>query len=106
MLQVTFGDFTTLAKQRHWSAEFLAATFRGKIEQPSEFFHRLLSGAAPATLIVYRSVLDLYENESGVNNMQTASSRPTCACGCGAAVFDRKKWATPGCKKRMQRRAA
>ena len=50
MRQVTFGDFAKLAKQRHWSAESLATMFRGKIDHPSEFFHRVLSGAAPLTM--------------------------------------------------------
>jgi hypothetical protein len=26
-----------------------------------------------------------------------------CRCGCGAQVREQKKWATPGCRKRVQR---
>jgi hypothetical protein len=31
--------------------------------------------------------------------------RGFCGCGCGAKVEPRQRWATPGCKKRMQRKS-
>ena len=42
-LEVTFRDFAELAKRRGWTPQNLAEKFRGKIEEPSEFFHRVLS---------------------------------------------------------------
>ena len=32
-------------------------------------------------------------------------NRGHCHCGCGVKVGPRQRWATPGCKKRMQRKA-
>lgn len=41
---ITFKEFASLAKRRGWTPEYLAQKFRGKIDGPSEFFHRVLSG--------------------------------------------------------------
>jgi len=41
--EVTFRDFRSLAERRGCTVEFLAGEFRGKIEEPSEFFTRVLS---------------------------------------------------------------
>jgi hypothetical protein len=32
-------------------------------------------------------------------------NRGFCHCGCGVQVAPRQRWATPGCKKRRQRKA-
>jgi hypothetical protein len=50
---ITFGEFAKLAQRRHWTAEALAFRFRGKIEEPGEFFHRVLQGKTPGALIAY-----------------------------------------------------
>jgi hypothetical protein len=48
-MRVTYSDLPSLLDwQCHWSAESLAAMSRGKIEHPSEFFHCVVGGAAPA----------------------------------------------------------
>jgi hypothetical protein len=42
MREVTFKDFATLARSRGHTAESLAERFRGKIEEPWEFFERVM----------------------------------------------------------------
>lgn len=36
---------------------------------------------------------------------QSPISTKLCGCGCGGQVREQKKWATPGCRKRVQRRS-
>jgi hypothetical protein len=100
--EVTFADFAKLAGKRGLSPEYLAERFTDKIERPSEFFHRVFQGQYAAVVIPYRSVLAFYASELNCHQDSSGQHR-VCACGCGQAVFDRKKWAAPGCKKRLQR---
>ena len=105
--EVTFKDFAAVAKKRGHTVESLGNRFRGKIETPSEFFERVLSGRyhgedCSAAVIPYRSVIEFYSAE--LHYFQdTNQKHRQCACGCGQPVFDRKKWASPACKKRIQR---
>ena len=94
-INVTFKAFAALARKRSWTVQSLAARFRGRIQNPAEFFNRILDAKSPDNLVPYRSVIEFYA-ESQTKPAEAA--RPTCACGCGRAVFDRKKWATPGCR--------
>jgi hypothetical protein len=41
--EITFKDFATVAKKRGHTVESLADRFRGKIENPSELFERLMT---------------------------------------------------------------
>ena len=96
---VTFKDFAKLAKQKGWSAQFLAEKFRGKIEGPSEFFHRCLSGdSAPDGVVAYRSVIDFYLQQ--LNPLVKDASARVCLCGCLRRVYGRKKYATGYCRKK------
>ena len=48
--EVTYSEFAKLAHQRHWTIESLAARFRGKIDEPREFFSRVLKASGAALL--------------------------------------------------------
>jgi hypothetical protein len=101
MEQITFADFARLAARRHLTAESLAKRFRGIIENPSEFFHRVFEPKNAAAIIPYRSAIAFYTQE--MSFYQEKGRSRMCACGCGEPVFDRKKWALPACRKRIQR---
>lgn len=98
---VTFRDFAALAKRRGWTPEFLAEEFKGKIEGPSEFFHRVLSGKQADVVIPYRSVLDFYHKE--LSPLVEQGDVRLCVCGCGRRVHGRKQYAGNACRKRMER---
>lgn len=98
---ITFKAFFSLARQRSWTVSSLAARFRGKIQNPTKFFSRVLDGETPDALIPYRSVIELYRTPQTI---VLEPDRHRCACGCGRIVFDRKKWAAPGCKKKLARK--
>jgi hypothetical protein len=105
--EITFKDFMHVAKRRGHIPESLAALFRGKIEEPREFFERVMSCKwkgedRSGVVIPYRSAIEFYEQENHFFLDLKADHR-ACACGCGLAVFDRKKWATPGCRQSKAR---
>lgn len=79
--EVTYSDFAKLAHQRHWTIESLAARFRGKIDEPREFFSRVLK-ASGAALLPYRSVIDFYE--AGLNISPRSPQLTNCALGLQA----------------------
>ena len=43
MREITFKDFMQVAKRRGHTPESLASLFRGKIDEPREFFERVMS---------------------------------------------------------------
>jgi len=105
--EITFKNFAVLARKRGHTVESLADRFRGKIENPSEFFERVMNcrykGEDRSWVVIpYRSVIEFYNEERHYFHDSNQKHRQ-CACGCGAPVFDRKKWASPACKKRIQR---
>ncbi len=101
--EVSFRDFSALAKRRGWTPEFLAENFRGKIDGPSEFFHRCLSGKPDWSIVIpYRSVLDFYWRE--LSPLIEEKSVRLCLCGCQRRVHGRKSYASMACRKRMERR--
>ncbi len=107
MVEVTFKDFSDLARRRGWTVQFLAERFRGIIEEPTEFFTRVLACRYQGeyrgdVTIPYRSILEFYRAELTFRQQETGRER-FCACGCGTRVWDRKKWATCACRKRAQR---
>lgn len=105
--EVTLGEFAQLAKRRGHTVDSLADSFRGKIEDPREFFERVMScrykGEGRSDVVIpYRSVIEFYRQDCRFFKDLNPKQR-LCACGCGQPVFDRKKWAKPGCRKKTQR---
>lgn len=104
MTEVTLKDFSTLAKKRGWTKEHLAELFRKKIEEPSEFFDRVLSckskGEDRSSMVIpYSTVIEFYRKEVHYF-LDSHPARRQCACGCGQPVLNRKKWASPACQEK------
>ncbi len=107
--EVTFRDFAALAKRRGWTPQFLAEEFRGKIDEPSEFFHRVLSCKykgedRSGVVIPYRSVLELYHKE--LSPLIVEGKVRLCECKCGRRVHGRKHYATAYCRVRTHRQGS
>ena len=105
--EITFKNFANVVKRRGHTPESLAALFRGKIEDPREFFERVMSCRShgedrSSVVIPYRSVIEFYQKEAHYFSDSAVSHRH-CACGCRRPVFDRKKWASSACRKKAQR---
>ncbi len=106
--EVAYRDFAKLVDRRGWTKETLAELFRGKIEEPMDFFQRVLSckyqGEDRSNVIIpFRSVLDLFFKELSFQQDKEGREK-FCACGCGTRVWERKKWSSLACRKRFQRR--
>ena len=100
--EITFKNFSNLAKRRGWTPEFLAEKFKGIIESPSEFFHRCLSGKLDwNTVIPYKSVLDFYWRE--LSPLIEEKAGRFCICGCQRRVYGRKQFASGYCRLRRHR---
>jgi hypothetical protein len=56
--EVTFKHFAALAKKRGHTPESLVARVKGKIEQPAEFFHRVMDPKHGDKVIPYRSLIE------------------------------------------------
>jgi hypothetical protein len=67
MEQITFADFARLATRRHLTAEALAKRFRGLIENPSEFFHRVFEPKNAASIIPYRSAIAFHAQQMSLH---------------------------------------
>ena len=107
MRDVTFKAFAAVAKRRGHTPESLAELFRGMIEEPREFFERVMACRykgenRSGVVLPYRNVIEWYRKEVSYF-MDASRKQRVCLCGCGAPVFDRKKWATPGCRQRVAR---
>ena len=102
MREVSFKQFAQLASRRGHTAATLTKLFVGKIEDPSEFFHDVMDNDHGTMVVPYRSVIEFYRQNCHFLNDLGPKHR-LCSCGCGLAVLGRKKWARPGCRKRVQR---
>ena len=104
---ITFKDFATVAKKRGHTTESLAERFRGRIENASEFFERVMCRRyhgedCSDVVIPYRSALEFYNKELHYFGESHTNHR-RCECGCGLPVFDRKKWALPSCRHKTEK---
>jgi hypothetical protein len=118
---VTFREFRKVAKQHEWSVEWLVEQCRAALDRPTDTIRRVLEGArveghwaagkwiAPhwddmtEVVLPYRCLIALYQRAT--QPVPVLTGERACACGCGGKVAGRHKWASPGCRKRVQRRA-
>ena len=102
--EVSFRDFTALAKRKGWKPEFLAVEFRGKVDSPSELFHRVLGGKFGDVVIPFHTVLDFYRKElSPLINEQAIK---LCVCGCQKRAYGRKRFASSYCRLKVHRKGS
>lgn len=106
--EVTFRDFALMAKSRGHTVESLVDRFRGQIEEPRDFFERVIAcryhGEDRSDVIIpYGSVLGFYAAESSYSvNDKTR----LCACGCGRPAAPRSPYASKLCQRRNSLKTA
>jgi hypothetical protein len=111
MTEVTFREFAELMAKRKHSVDDLVDMFRGKIDDPREFFDRVMScrykGEDRSDVVIpYRSVIEFYRQELHYFRDTAAARQRFCLCGCSRPVFGQHKYAAEACRKRLQRRKA
>jgi hypothetical protein len=79
--EITFEAFRALMEKRKRTVDDLVDLFRGKIEDPREFFERVMSCKAKLNgryedrsdvVIPYRSVIEFYQGELGYQKASEA----------------------------------
>src|SRR5690242_2882113 len=79
--EITFKDFSTLMAKRKRGVDDLVDIFRGKIEDPRDFFERVMSCRVRIdghyedrsdVVIPYRSVIEFYQRELGYQKASEA----------------------------------
>lgn len=108
--EITFKDFAEVAKRRGHNAESLAQRFRGVIDEPREFFERVMTckwhGEDRSYVVIpFRSVIQFYQEELHYLKDSRPNQR-VCACGCRQPIFGRQKWFNQACRKRIQRQTS
>ena len=110
---VTFREFRELMERRNHSGDELVDMFRGKIEDPREFFERVMSCRVKIggryedrsnCMIPYRPAIEFYREELHFFKDAAKKTQRLCQCGCGKPVFGQYKFASDTCRKRLQRR--
>ena len=79
--EITFKEFRALMEKRKRTVDDLVDLFRGKIEEPREFFERVMSCGVKLNgryedrsdvVIPYRSVIEFYQRELGYQKASEA----------------------------------
>jgi hypothetical protein len=73
------------------------------VEQAREVFARVWDTRLGAVVMPYWAVIQWYEKTTAPR--LSLEGERDCACGCGARVWGRKKWAGPGCRMRAYRQS-
>jgi len=63
MTEITFKQFIKLMERRGMESNDLCRQFRGKFDEPREFFNRVWQGRYADVVIPYRSVVQFYTKE-------------------------------------------
>jgi hypothetical protein len=98
---ITFAQVRALATKRGMTVRDLVAHFQEDMECPREVFMRVWDRRLGAVVMPYRAVTTWYQQ--AIAPILAQEEEPACACGCGVQVRGRRKWASPGCRKRVQR---
>lgn len=95
--EITFKDFAKVMKERKRTIDDLVDLFRGKIEDPREFFERVISckwkGEDRSWVVIpYRSVIEFYYQELGyLKDSQKEQERQTAKRKRGPMTEERRQ---------------
>jgi hypothetical protein len=106
---ITFGQFRHVAKQRGWTFEWLLEQVKGELDKPTDTLRRVMHRAMvdgkhqllADMVLPYACLIELYQRVT--QPVPALAGEKACACGCGVQVTRKRKWATPGYRKRVQR---
>lgn len=98
----SYGKFASLARRKEWSAEYLAETFRGKLEARDEplphYFRRVLAcDPSPEVVIPYGSVIEKFL--TAVEELARDQKLALCRCGCGSYPGAGRRLAWDSCRE-------
>ena len=92
-----FEHFVAVAELLGWTVDELAEEFKGVLENPTNFFTRVLREDPSGDVVIpFKSVIAKYSRAS--RHLIADGRLRACACGCGSPVFGRDRLAWPDCK--------
>jgi hypothetical protein len=100
---ITFAQVRALAMHQGLTLRDLVEQFQEDVERPREVFTRVWDRRLGDVVIPYWAVIQWYQKATAP--VLALGGEPTCACGCGARVWGREKWARPGCRMRVYRQS-
>jgi hypothetical protein len=100
---ITFEQVRALAMKQALSMRDLVEQFQDDVERPREVFTRVWDKRLGGVVMPYWAVIQWYEKATAP--VLSLAGEPTCACGCGARVWGRRKWARAGCRMRVYRQS-
>jgi hypothetical protein len=100
---ITFAQVRELALKQGLRQRDLVAQFQEEVEQAREVFARVWDKCLSAVVLPYWAVIQWYEKATAPR--LALDGETDCACGCGAKVWGRRKWAKPGCRMRVYRQS-
>jgi hypothetical protein len=100
---ITFAQVRVLAVKQGLTLRDLVAQFQEDMERPREVFMRVWDRRLDEVVMPYWAVIEWYQKVTAP--VLALAGEPTCACGCGARVWGRRKWARPGCRMRVYRQS-
>jgi hypothetical protein len=100
---ITFAQVRELALKQGLTLHDLGEQFQEDVERPREVFTRVWDKRLGEVVMPYWAVIQWYEKATAP--VLALAGEPTCACGCGARVWGRRKWARPGCRMRVYRQS-
>jgi hypothetical protein len=100
---ITFAQVRTLAMKQGMTLRDLVEQFQEDVERPREVFMRVWDKRLGEVVMPYWAVIQWYEKATAP--VLAVAGEPTCACGCRARVWGRRKWASPGCRIRVFRQS-
>src|SRR5262245_4439462 len=108
---ITYGQFRQVAKRGGWTFGCLLKQVKDEIDKPTDTLRRVMHGSLvdgkhdmlADTVLPYTCLIELYQQAT--QPKPAVAGEKACTCGCGAKVTGKRKWAAPGCRKRVQRRS-
>jgi hypothetical protein len=93
---ITFAQVRALAIKQGLTLRDLVEQFQEEVEHPREVFARVWDKRLGGVVMPYWAVIQWYQKATAP--VLTSQTDRACACGCGAKVTGRRKWASAGCR--------
>jgi hypothetical protein len=100
---ITFAQVREVALKQGLRLRDLVGLFQENMERPREVFGRVWDTRLGEMVMAFWVVIQWYQKVTAP--VLPLAGESTCACGCGARVWGRHKWARPGCRMRVYRQS-
>jgi hypothetical protein len=100
---ITFAQVRALAITQGLTIRDLVEQFQEEVERPREVFTRVWDTRMGEVVMPYWAVIQWFQKATAP--ILASHTDRACACGCGAKVSGRRKWASAACRQRVYRQS-